>query len=59
MTLDGVSAALCAEGRHQWVPVDVLRRPGLHRERCRGCGAHGVRMSPSDDARDTGRVLAR
>lgn len=48
MPLVGVSAVRCAEGRHQWVAVDAPRTAGLHRERCRGCGAHSVWMSAAD-----------
>lgn len=55
MNLVGLNAARCAEGRHAWVPMDVLRRPGQHQERCRGCGAHGVWMSAADAVSGTER----
>lgn len=53
MMLVGVSAVRCAEGHHEWVPVEGLRSPGLRRERCRGCGAHGVWMPAADFLRDS------
>jgi hypothetical protein len=48
MSLVGVSAVRCAKGHHQWEPVEGWRRPGLRRERCRGCGASGVWMPAAD-----------
>lgn len=43
----------CAAGQHDWVPVDVLRRPRQREQRCRGCGAYGMWMSAADAVRDT------
>jgi hypothetical protein len=44
----GVSAARCIEGHHQWESVEDGRPVGIHREKCRGCGAHGVWMPAAD-----------
>jgi len=48
MSLVGINAVRCAEGHHQWEPVDGRRTPGARREQCRGCGARGVWIPAAD-----------